>query len=29
MRWYWRLREAPAVPYDALLVLLLRMSRRL
>ena len=28
-RWYWRLREAPALPYDAALVLLLRLSRRL
>jgi uncharacterized SAM-binding protein YcdF (DUF218 family) len=24
MRWYWRLREAPALPYDALLMLWLR-----
>ena len=29
MRWYWRLREAAALPYDALLLLLLRLSRRL
>lgn len=29
MRWYWRLREAPALPYDALLMLGLRLSRRL
>ena len=28
-RWYWRLREAPALPYDAALVLWLRLSRRL
>jgi uncharacterized SAM-binding protein YcdF (DUF218 family) len=28
-RWYWRLREAPALPYDALLVIWLRLSRRL
>lgn len=28
-RWYWRLREAPAIPYDALLVLWLRLTGRL
>ena len=28
-RWYWRLRELPAVPYDAALALLLRLSGRL
>ena len=28
-RWYWRLREAPALPYDAALVLLLRLGGRL
>ncbi len=28
-RWYWRLRELPAIPYDALLVLWLRASGRL
>jgi uncharacterized SAM-binding protein YcdF (DUF218 family) len=28
-RWYWRMREAPALPYDAVLVLLLRLSGRL
>jgi uncharacterized SAM-binding protein YcdF (DUF218 family) len=28
-RWYWRLRETPALPYDVLLLLLLRLSRRL
>ena len=26
MRWYWRLREAPALPYDALLMLGLRAA---
>jgi uncharacterized SAM-binding protein YcdF (DUF218 family) len=29
MRWYWRLREAPALPYDALLMLGLRLLRRI
>jgi uncharacterized SAM-binding protein YcdF (DUF218 family) len=28
-RWYWRLREAPALPYDALLMLWLRASGRI
>ncbi len=28
-RWYWRLREIPALPYDAFLVLWLRLLRRL
>ncbi len=28
-RWYWRLRELPALPYDALLVLALRLAGRL
>lgn len=28
-RWYWRLREIPAIPYDAVLVLTLRLLRRL
>lgn len=28
-RWYWRLREAPALPYDALLMLWLRIAKRL
>ena len=28
-RWYWRLREAPALPYDALLMLWLRATNRL
>ncbi len=28
-RWYWRLREVPAIPYDAALVLALRLLRRL
>ena len=27
-RWYWRLREAPALPYDALLMLWLRAAGR-
>jgi uncharacterized SAM-binding protein YcdF (DUF218 family) len=27
-RWYWRLRETPALPYDALLMLWLRVVRR-
>jgi uncharacterized SAM-binding protein YcdF (DUF218 family) len=27
-RWYWRLRETPALPYDALLMLWLRVSGR-
>lgn len=27
-RWFWRLREAPAIPYDALLVLWLRATGR-
>ncbi|MDR3537430.1 MAG: YdcF family protein [Acetobacteraceae bacterium] len=29
LRWYWRLRELPALPYDAALVLGLRLSKRL
>jgi uncharacterized SAM-binding protein YcdF (DUF218 family) len=29
LRWYWRLRETPALPYDALLMLWLRATRRL
>ena len=28
-RWYWRLREVPAIPYDAALVLGLRIAGRL
>lgn len=28
-RWYWRLREVPALPWDAALVLLLRLRGRL
>ncbi len=28
-RWYWRLREVPAIPYDAALVLALRLLQRL
>jgi uncharacterized SAM-binding protein YcdF (DUF218 family) len=28
-RWYWRLREAPALPYDALLMLWLRLTSRI
>jgi uncharacterized SAM-binding protein YcdF (DUF218 family) len=28
-RWYWRLREVPALPYDALLMLWLRMVGRI
>ncbi len=28
-RWYWRLREIPAVPWDAALMLWLRVARRL
>lgn len=28
-RWYWRLREVPALPYDAALVIGLRLLRRL
>lgn len=28
-RWYWRLREVPALPYDALLILTLRLTGRL
>jgi uncharacterized SAM-binding protein YcdF (DUF218 family) len=27
-RWYWRLRETPALPYDALLMLCLRVAGR-
>ena len=27
-RWYWRLREAPALPYDALLIIWLRVTGR-
>lgn len=29
LRWYWRLRETPAVPYDALLMLWLRVTGQL
>jgi uncharacterized SAM-binding protein YcdF (DUF218 family) len=29
LRWYWRLRELPALPYDAALMLGLRLSGRL
>ena len=29
LRWYWRLREVPALPYDAALVLSLRLTGRL
>jgi vancomycin permeability regulator SanA len=29
MRWYWRLREIPALPYDAALLLGIRMAGRL
>ena len=29
LRWYWRLRETPALPYDALLMLWLRVMRRI
>ncbi|MEA2771200.1 MAG: hypothetical protein QOD93_4162, partial [Acetobacteraceae bacterium] len=28
LRWYWRLREAPALPYDALLMVWLRVTGR-
>ncbi|MSP01644.1 MAG: YdcF family protein [Acetobacteraceae bacterium] len=28
-RWYWRLREVPALPYDVCLMLWLRLSRRI
>ena len=28
-RWYWRLREIPAIPYDAALVVILRLLRRI
>jgi hypothetical protein len=28
-RWYWRLREVPALPYDIVLVIGLRLLRRL
>ncbi len=28
-QWYWRLREAPALPYDVLLMLWLRATRQL
>jgi uncharacterized SAM-binding protein YcdF (DUF218 family) len=28
VRWYWRLRETPALPYDALLMLWLRVTGR-
>ena len=28
-QWYWRLREAPALPYDVLLMLWLRVTRQL
>ena len=29
LRWYWRLREVPAIPYDAMLVIGLRIAGRL
>jgi len=29
LRWYWRLREIPAIPYDAALVIALRLTGRL
>jgi uncharacterized SAM-binding protein YcdF (DUF218 family) len=29
LRWYWRLREAPALPYDLLLMLWLRVTGRI
>lgn len=29
LRWYWRLREIPALPYDAVLMLCLRAIRRM
>jgi vancomycin permeability regulator SanA len=29
LRWFWRLREAPAIPYDAMLMLWLRAVRRM
>lgn len=29
LRWYWRLREMPALPYDALLMVWLRLKRRI
>ena len=29
LRWYWRLREAPALPYDALLMMFLRATGRI
>jgi uncharacterized SAM-binding protein YcdF (DUF218 family) len=29
LRWYWRLRETPALPYDALLMLWLRVTGRI
>ena len=29
LRWYWRLREVPAIPYDASLVLWFRLTGRL
>ena len=29
LRWYWRLREVPAIPYDAALVVALRILGRL
>jgi uncharacterized SAM-binding protein YcdF (DUF218 family) len=28
VRWYWRLRETPALPYDAFLMVWLRLARR-
>jgi uncharacterized SAM-binding protein YcdF (DUF218 family) len=28
LRWYWRLRETPALPYDGLLMLWLRVAGR-
>jgi uncharacterized SAM-binding protein YcdF (DUF218 family) len=29
LRWYWRLREVPALPWDVALMLALRLLRRL
>ena len=29
VRWFWRLRETPALPYDAMLMLWLRITRRI
>jgi len=28
-RWYWRLREVPALPYDAAIIVWLRLAGRL